>query len=106
LREALVRTSFIEALYVLDDRGVQLTNTVHRGSSARQALFQPSPIGADQSLKQYYLMLQSGPERFTSDPYISMASGNFCITMSRHFTNALGQSSVLCCDLIVAREGI
>jgi EAL domain-containing protein (putative c-di-GMP-specific phosphodiesterase class I) len=106
LREALVRTPFIEALYVLDDRGVQLTNTVHRGSSARQALFQASPIGADQSLKQYYLMLQSGLERFTSDPYISMASGNFCITMSRHFMNALGQSSVLCCDLIVPREGI
>jgi hypothetical protein len=106
LREALVRTPFIEALYVLDDRGVQLTDTVHRGSSSRQALFQPSPVGADQSLKQYYLMLQSGIERYTSDPYISMASGNFCITMSRLFTNALGQSAVLCCDLIVPREGI
>jgi EAL domain-containing protein (putative c-di-GMP-specific phosphodiesterase class I) len=106
LREALVRTPFIEALYMLDERGMQLTNTVHRGGSTRQALFQPSPIGADQSLKQYYLMLQSGLERFTSDPYISMASGNFCITMSRAFSNVLGQSYVLCCDLIVPREGI
>jgi EAL domain-containing protein (putative c-di-GMP-specific phosphodiesterase class I) len=106
LSDALGRMPFVEALYVLDERGVQITDTAHRAVSSRQALFHPSPVGADQSLKQYFLMLHAGLERYTSDPYISMASGNFCITMSRYFNNVLGQSYVLCCDLMVPRQGI
>jgi EAL domain-containing protein (putative c-di-GMP-specific phosphodiesterase class I) len=106
LRDALLSMPFVEALYVLDDRGVQITDTVHRAVSSRQGLFRPSTIGTDQSLKQYFFMLHAGLERFTSDPYISMASGNFCITMSRLFMNAHGHSYVLCCDLMVPRQGL
>ena len=106
LREALQSMPFVEALYVLDDRGVQVTDTVHRAISSRKGLFHPSKIGTDQSLKQYFFMLHAGLERFTSDPYISMASGNFCITMSRLFMNAAGRSYVLCCDLMVPRQGL
>lgn len=106
LRDALQSMPFVEALYVLDDRGVQVTETVHRAVSSREGLFRPSPLGTDQSLKQYFFMLHAGLERFTSDPYISMASGNFCITMSRLFTNALGRDYVLCCDLMVPRAGL
>jgi EAL domain-containing protein (putative c-di-GMP-specific phosphodiesterase class I) len=106
LREALLTMPFVEALYVLDDRGVQVTETVHRAVSSREGLFRPSPLGADQSLKQYFFMLHAGLERFTSDPYISMASGNFCITMSRYFTTVLGRNYVLCCDLMVPRQGL
>ena len=104
LRRELEHVPFVEALYILDERGVQITDTVHAGASSRQALFHPSVRGADQSLKQYFLMLQAGLDRYTSDPYISSASGNFCITMSRMFSNVLGQSYVLCCDLIVPRD--
>ena len=89
---------------MLDESGIQITETVSRAISSRQALFKPAPAGADQSLKQYFLMLHAGLERFTSDPYVSSASGNFCITMSRHFTNVLGQGYVLCCDVVVTRE--
>jgi len=106
LREALQSMPFVDALYVLDDRGVQIIDTVHRAVSSRQGLFRPSPAGTDQSLKQYFFMLHAGLERFTSDPYISMASGNFCITMSRFFTNLLGHNYVLCCDLMVPRQSL
>lgn len=104
LRAALQAMPYVEALYVLDERGVQVTDTVHRAVSPRQGLFRPSMVGTDQSLKQYFFMLHAGLERFTSDPYISMASGNFCITMSRYFTNVLGRNYVLCCDLMVPRQ--
>lgn len=106
LRAALQSMPFVEALYVLDERGVQVTDTIHRAVSSRQGLFRPSPIGTDQSLKPYFFMLHAGLERFTSDPYISMASGNFCVTMSRYFTNVLGRNYVLCCDLMVPRQGL
>jgi hypothetical protein len=49
-------------------------------------------------------MLQVGLDRFTSDPYISSASGTFCVTLSRYFVNVLGQGYVLCCDLTVTRD--
>jgi EAL domain-containing protein (putative c-di-GMP-specific phosphodiesterase class I) len=104
LHSELENVPFVEALYVLDEHGVQITDTVHRGASSRQALFHPAVRGADQSLKQYFLMLQAGLERYTSDPYISSASGSFCVTMSRFFTNNLGQTYVLCCDLVVPRD--
>jgi len=104
LTVALSRMPFVEALYILDERGVQITDTVHRVVSTRQ-LFHPAPRGADQSLKPYFLTLHAGLDRYTSEPYISSASGNFCITMSRHFTNLLGQNYVLCCDLVVPKDG-
>jgi EAL domain-containing protein (putative c-di-GMP-specific phosphodiesterase class I) len=106
LRDALQAMPFVEALYVLDDRGVQVTDTVHRAVSSREGLFRPSTVGTDQSLKQYFFMLHAGLERYTSDPYISMASGNFCITMSRYFMNARGRRYILCCDLMMPRQGI
>jgi EAL domain-containing protein (putative c-di-GMP-specific phosphodiesterase class I) len=104
LHRALERQPFIEALYILDEQGVQITHTVHRSSirnRRREALFQPAARGADQSLKHYFMMLDAGLEKYTSDPYISSASGNYCITMSRYFDNALGLRYVLCCDIIV-----
>ncbi|MFT3924849.1 MAG: EAL domain-containing protein [Myxococcales bacterium] len=104
LHQALDALPFVEALYVLDARGVQITDTVQRATGHPRGLFAPAPRGTDQSLKQYYLMLEAGLDRYTSDPYISSASGNFCITMSRYFRDALGQSYVLCCDLMVSRE--
>lgn len=103
LRQALARLSFIEALYVLNEQGIQVTDTIQRASSVK-ALYYPASRGADQSLKPYYLMLQAGLDRFTSDPYISSASGVFCVTMSRHFVNVLGQNYLLCCDITVPRD--
>ncbi len=104
LRDALGRTPFIEALYVLDERGVQITDTVHRMGESQKVLFHPSVRGVDQSLKPYFLALHAGLERYTSEPYISGATGSFCITMSRLVPNELGQSYVLCCDLVVPKD--
>ncbi len=104
LRQALSRLTFVEALYVLDEHGIQVTDTIQRDNDSRKALYSPASRGADHSLKPYYLMLQAGLDRFTSDPYISSASGVFCVTMSRHFVNVLGQNYLLCCDITVLRD--
>ncbi len=103
LLDAVERESFVEALYVLDEHGLQVTETAYRTPPAerRRTLFRPAPRGADQSLKHYFLMLDAGLEKFTSDPYISSASGSYCITMSRYFGNILGRRYVLCCDIVV-----
>ncbi len=104
LHRALERVPYIEALYVLDVQGQQVTDTVHRVTEDPRGLFAPAPMGTDQSLKQYFLMLNAGLDRYTSHPYVSSATGKFCITMSRFFQSRAGQTFVLCCDLTVPSD--
>ncbi|MCB2189216.1 MAG: EAL domain-containing protein [Deltaproteobacteria bacterium] len=91
----------LECLYVLNSRGRQISETVchpSRLKGHRQAIFQPAPRGRDQSLKSYYLLLKAGQERYVSEPYISQASGNLCVTVSLWFNGAKGNRMIICAD--------
>ncbi len=93
----------LECLYVTDSQGVMLTNTVIAPSvfHQRKQIFHPAQRGTDLSLKDYCLLLTLGLERYTSDPYISQATGNTCITISQQFTALDGKPRFLCCDIAV-----
>jgi hypothetical protein len=56
-------------------------------------------VGADHSLKEYYLPLRAGLPKFTTQPYISLASGNRCITISAAYKDRDGRSCILCADI-------
>jgi len=91
----------LECLYVLDEAGRQISETVceaRKLAAQRRRIFWPAARGQDQSLKSYYLLLKAGLEKYTSDPYISLASGNLCITISTWFTGQDGRRFVLCAD--------
>jgi EAL domain-containing protein (putative c-di-GMP-specific phosphodiesterase class I) len=94
----------VECLYVLDDAGTQVTDTVWNSSVARQsggALFRPAPKGTDHSLKEYYYVpLDVELQKYTTDPYVSLASGNLCRTISTCFRD-VGDDRlyVLCVDV-------
>ncbi|MFH1059508.1 MAG: EAL domain-containing protein [Pseudomonadota bacterium] len=91
----------LECLYVLDAEGRQISETVceaRKLASQRRRIFWPAARGQDQSLKNYYLLLKAGLEKYTSDPYISLASGNLCITISTWFQGQDGARYVLCTD--------
>lgn len=95
-------TPSLECLYVLDRRGTQLTATIcnpHRLKEACRFLFEPAAAGADHSMKNYYLPLRAGLRIFTTEPYISLASGNQCITLSMRFRDTGGRQRILCVDL-------
>ncbi|MBI5524235.1 MAG: EAL domain-containing protein [Desulfarculus sp.] len=95
---------WLECLYVLDEEGQQLTRTAcqaGRLSRQRGAIFWPAAQGSDQSLKNYFLLLKAGLERYVSEPYISRASGNLCLTISTWFVGGGGQRLVLCADFAV-----
>lgn len=93
----------LECLYVMDAHGRQITPTVawqHQRESVKSSLFAPAQMGADHSLKDYFLGLQlSARDRFVSDPYVSLASGNLCRTLTARFTDAEGAEAVLCVDI-------
>ena len=101
LAELVRMHPWLECVYVLDEGGQQVSQTVCEASrldSKRRAIFWPAARGSDQSLKNYFLLLKAGLERYVSEPYISLASGNLCITISTWFRAANGRRLVLCGD--------
>src|SRR6185312_10106622 len=94
----------IECLYVLDAAGLQITDTICNESMARRpggAMFRPAPRGTDHSLKEYfYVLVDVELPRYTTDPYVSLASGHLCRTISTCFQDATdGRTYVLCADV-------
>jgi EAL domain-containing protein (putative c-di-GMP-specific phosphodiesterase class I) len=94
----------VECIYVLDDGGVQVTETVWNGAldgAPAGALFRPAPRGTDHSLKEYYYVpLDVELQKYTTDPYVSLASGNLCRTISTCFRDAgNNRLYVLCVDV-------
>lgn len=67
-------------------------------SETKRFIYHPAPRGADHSLKDYFLPLSAGLRKFTSEPYISLASGNLCTTIASTF-ECLGLTYILCVDM-------
>ncbi|HEY3379274.1 MAG TPA: EAL domain-containing protein [Armatimonadota bacterium] len=103
LRELITRYPALECVYVLDSAGMQISETVaHAAAIPRQGtpIFRPARPGTDHSLKEYfYLLVNTSIEKFTTDPYISLASGERCITISAIFYDGAGALRVLCVDV-------
>ena len=96
----------VECLYVLDEKGVQVTETVMGtavGLQRNSHIFRPAPKGEDHNMKDYfYMMIDGGPRKtsFITEPYLSLATGNICITYARLFGNPEGKKSfILCTDI-------
>jgi hypothetical protein len=93
----------VECLYVLDMKGNQISETLcnpARLNSSKRFLYEPASEGADHSLKEYFLPIQAGLEKFTTRPYISLASGNLCTTISHVFYHkGTGRHRILCVDM-------
>jgi EAL domain-containing protein (putative c-di-GMP-specific phosphodiesterase class I) len=93
----------IECIYILDFSGIQQSNTMLRNEDAvltkKSGLYKPALAGEDHSLKDYYLFIASGAERFVTDPYISMATGNICITFAISYVNRNDKKYILCIDI-------
>jgi hypothetical protein len=66
-------------------------------------MFKPAPKGENHSMKDYYYMMLDGGLRkttFITEPYLSLATGNICITFARLFRNVKnGAVYVLCADI-------
>jgi EAL domain-containing protein (putative c-di-GMP-specific phosphodiesterase class I) len=105
LEGILDRHGEVEALYILDEAGMQVTRMV---CSARMApdhprvFCKPWERGTDHSLRNYFFRLAQGDSPDSShvtDPYISLATGQLCVTLSTFFQDAYGHAYVLCVDM-------
>lgn len=95
----------LEALYVLDERGIQLTSTWIGHETPRKPGFRPASRGTDLALKDYFLEAAHDGGAYTTRPYVSMASGRLCVTHSRRMRLADGAVVVVCCDVPDASHG-
>jgi len=92
----------IEAVYLLDQNGIQVTDTyLSPGVKLSQnRLFAPAIRGADHSNKDYFFtLLDSKLDRYTTDSYLSLATGNSCRTIAVKINHPDGQKYILCIDL-------
>lgn len=100
--EAIKLNSEIECIYVLDHKGVQLSDTIcgYEIDFSDNNLFHPSKRGTDHSLKEYFYYISNlNLNSYYTDPYISLATGLLCRTMARKF-ECNGYQHVLCIDFI------
>lgn len=102
----------LECLYVLDTNGLQVTDTVCNPlctDAHKRFIYHPAEKGTDHSLKEYFLpfaqRLTTGERsngvitEIVSEPYISLASGNPCLTVALQITAADNNSYILCLDM-------
>ena len=104
LAEHLTTHEDIECLYLIDLSGTQVSSTIcnpEKISLKKRFIYQPAPQGSDHSLRRYFLPLKAGLTRYISDPYVSMASGNLCQTISTVTRGANGRRFILCIDISV-----
>lgn len=101
--EQLLTFPNLECLYVLNETGIQVTDTLCNPlniSANKRFIYQPARKGTDHSLKEYFIPIQAGLEECITAPYISLASGNRCITLATRCTCAEGRHYVLCLDVM------
>ncbi len=106
IREMFHYFPLVECLYVLDEKGVQVTETV-LGNAVKlrrhSHMFRPAAKGEDHTMKDYFYMLVDGGLRktiFITEPYLSLATGNICITFARLFRNMEKKKTfILCTDI-------
>jgi EAL domain-containing protein (putative c-di-GMP-specific phosphodiesterase class I) len=102
LMRALEYHQGLECLFILDDAGIQVSSTVCRTeamSGSRSLLYTPARPGTDHSLKEYFIPVIAGMNRHVTGPYISLASGNVCRTLTVTFTDGRANTRCLCLDL-------
>jgi EAL domain-containing protein (putative c-di-GMP-specific phosphodiesterase class I) len=95
----------VECVYVMDESGTQISNTIcnHRVPMRKKGvMFRPAPKGADHSLKEYYfVLLDVELNKYTTEPYVSLASGNLCRTISTCFRDSHNNKLfILCIDVL------
>lgn len=102
-RRLIAELPGVECLFVLDTQGCQVTETVESPALRdvrRSRLFHPASRQTDHSFKDYFYSITGGGlPRYATEPYLSMATGLPCYTLSCPFIDSTGAPYILCLDL-------
>ena len=102
LMKIIWANKIIECAYILDEYGVQLSNTIrfyNKNEVKENLIFYSARMGTDHSMEKYYYPLISAKlNKYITEPYVSLATGSLCITISKIFTNIDNKKYILCMD--------
>jgi diguanylate cyclase (GGDEF)-like protein len=108
LREIVTVCRTMECAYILDSAGVQISRTVCSCAdmeNRRNLIFYSAREGTDHSMEKYYYPLVSAKrKRYTTEPYISLATGNLCVTVSAVFESSEKTKCILCADFEASED--
>ena len=107
MQKALTRFPAAECAYVINESGRQITPIVFNPNCSqrrRGTIFGPSPAGGNQSARDYFMYLGTNQRRYVTQPYVSLATGNVCITISNRVMPTTGESYVVCVDISLTKE--
>lgn len=93
----------IECLYVINGEGKQLSHTIMNSKIKveQDENFKPALPGEDYSLKKYFRQAMNNKQAlYTSQEYISKATGNLCKTISYAYPCDNSKFYVICIDLL------
>lgn len=102
LKEIVKSHLVLECVYILNEAGTQVTDTIinHLEILKNKKIFGPTRKGTEHSSKDYYyLIVNTGLNSYTTEPYISLASGNLCVTISSLFVGLDGRRFIICVDI-------
>ena len=98
----------MECAYILNDCGVQISRTVCSDTANNEEenlIFYSARKGTDHSMEKYYYPLICGKrKRYTTEPYVSMATGNLCVTISYVFLSRDNDKCILCLDMKTSED--
>ena len=76
----------IECVFLIDEKGFQITETIMTSDTEVQPGFKPELRGVNHDIKNYfYAVKEQIEDPFISGWYISAATGKSCKTISSHF---------------------
>ncbi len=108
LKNTITKEDDIECMYILNPKGIQISDTVFHPEFQRKnknVLFLPAYKGTDHSIKGYYYdLVNNNNIRFISHKYMSMATGNMCITLSEIFYGSSEERKILCIDFLAEQN--
>ncbi len=91
-----------ESVYVIDQNGTMVTSTIFNDSihmNRNNKLFKPCLKGDSVRLEVYYTKIMDESHNFwVSKEYISRATGNKCMTLSKKFSDKKGNPYIVCMD--------
>jgi EAL domain-containing protein (putative c-di-GMP-specific phosphodiesterase class I) len=103
-REFIAMNGEIECIYVIDGNGTQLSDTACSDDLDRQtrpSIFKPAIKGVDHSFKPYFTCFEAlGINRYLTDVYLSLASGNLCRTLAIRLEIQAQPGLILCIDFL------
>lgn len=103
LQQFAADVPLVECAYLLDDKGVQVTDVFMKLGSRenyRGRLALPPQKGKRHDIKNYYYAVKEDIEDpFVSDCYLSDMTGNRCRTISTKFVDLEGRTMILCMDI-------